>query len=78
VQKEYLDDGGLLVFTLERDALYKHAADYVHRILQGAKPAELPVMQPTEFWLGVNLRTARELGLKVPQSVLIRANQVIE
>lgn len=78
VQKEYLDAGGLMVFTPENDALYVHAADYVHRILQGAKPAEMPVMQPMEFWLGVNLRTARELGLKVPQSVLIRADRVIE
>jgi putative ABC transport system substrate-binding protein len=61
-----------------REALYRHAADYVHRILQGAKPADMPVMQPMEFWLGVNLRTAREPGLKIPQSVPIRADRVIE
>ncbi len=78
VQKEYLEEGGLIAYTPERDALYRHAADYAHRILQGAKPADMPVMQPTEFWLGVNLRTARALGLKVPQSVLLRADRVIE
>jgi putative ABC transport system substrate-binding protein len=78
VDAHFLDTGGLLVFGPDRDAPYRHAAEYVHRILQGANPAEMPVMQPTEFWLGVNLRTARTLGLKVPQSVLIRANRVID
>lgn len=78
VDKESVEAGGLMALAPERDAQYRHAADHVHRILQGAKPAELPVIQPAEFWLGVNLRTARELGLKVPQSVLIRANRVIE
>ena len=78
VQKEYLDEGGLIVFLPERDALYRHAADYVNRILEGAKPADMPVMQPAEFWLGVNLRTAQALGLNVPQSVLLRADRVIE
>lgn len=76
--KEPLEEGGLMVYAPERDAPYKHAAEYAHRILQGAKPADMPVMQPTEFWLGVNLKTAKSLGLKVPQSVLIRANRVIE
>ena len=78
VQKAYLDEGGLLVFTPDRDALYRHAADYADRILQGAKPADMPVMQPTEFWLGVNMRAAIALGLKVPQSVLLRADRVVE
>jgi putative ABC transport system substrate-binding protein len=78
VDAEFLDAGGLLVFGPVRDGPYRHAAEYVHRILQGAKPAEMPVMQPTEFWLGINLRTAQALGLKIPQSVLIRANRIIE
>jgi putative ABC transport system substrate-binding protein len=78
VDVPFLDAGGLLVFGPDRDGPYRHAAEYVHRILQGANPAEMPVMQPTEFWLGVNLRTARALGLKVPQSILLRANVVIE
>ena len=76
--KEPLEDGGLMVYAPEREALYRHAAEYAHRILQGAKPVDMPVMQPTVFWLGVNLRTARALGLKVPQSVLLRADRVIE
>ena len=78
VEREVLDAGGLIVLGPDTNAPYQHAAQYVHRILQGAKPADLPVMEPTQFWLGVNLRTARSLGLKVPQSVLIRANRVIE
>ena len=78
VQEEYLEAGGLLVFTPVREALYRHAADYVERIFRGAKPADMPVMQPTEFWAGVNMRTARALGLKVPQSIRLRADRVIE
>lgn len=78
VDADFLDAGGLLVFGPVRDGPYRHAAEYVHRILQGANPAEMPVMQPTEFWLGINLRTAQALGLKIPQSMLIRANRVIE
>jgi putative ABC transport system substrate-binding protein len=78
VDKESVEAGGLIALAPERDALYRHAADQVHRILQGARPAELPVIQPAEFWLGVNLRTARELGLTIPRSVLIRANHVVE
>lgn len=78
VHKEPLEDGALIVYSPERNALFKHAANYVARILKGAKPADLPVEQPTEFWLGVNLRTARRLSLKIPQSVLSRADRVIE
>jgi putative ABC transport system substrate-binding protein len=78
IEKAYLEAGGLIVLGPESEPLYRHAADYAHRILLGARPADMPVMQPTEFWLGVNLRTARALGLKIPQSVLIRANRVIE
>jgi putative ABC transport system substrate-binding protein len=78
VDRPILEAGGLVVFGPDREGPYRHAADYVHQILQGARPADLPIVQPTGFWLGVNLRTARELGLKVPQSLLLRANQVIE
>lgn len=78
VDREALDSGAVLVFGPERDAPFVHAADYVHRILKGASPADLPVIQPTQYWLGVNLKSARALGIKVPSAVLLRADQVIE
>ena len=78
IQKAALESGALVVFGPERDAHYRRAADYVQRILAGAKPADLPVEQPNEFWMGVNLRTARSLGLSIPRSVLLRADRVIE
>ena len=78
IQKGTLEVGALVVFGPESDAQYRRAADYVQRILAGARPADLPVEQPNEFWLGVNLRTARSLSLAIPQSVLLRADRVID
>lgn len=78
VQREALDAGALLVYGPDSSVQYRRLAEYVHRILSGAKSGELPVEQPTEFWLGVNLRTAGALGVTIPQSVLVRANEVID
>ncbi len=75
---EYADDGGLLAYSTDVRALFRRAASYVDRILRGAKPAELAVEQPTRFEMRVNLKTARALGISVPQSILLRADQLIE
>jgi putative ABC transport system substrate-binding protein len=75
---EYAEEGGLLAYSTEVSALFRRAANYVGRILKGAKPADLPVEQPTKFEMRVNLKTARSLGITVPQSILLRAEQLIQ
>ncbi len=70
--------GALLAYGIDRVDLFRRAADYADRILKGASPAELPVQQPTKFELAINLKTAKSLGLSVPQSLLLNADQVIE
>jgi putative ABC transport system substrate-binding protein len=76
--REYLEAGGLLSYGPSFTDLFRRAADYVNKILRGAKPADLPVEQPTKFDLMINLTTAKALGLKIPEAFLLRANEVIE
>jgi putative ABC transport system substrate-binding protein len=75
---EFADVGGLMVYGPSWPDMYRHAATYVAKILQGAKPAELPVEQPTKIELVLNLTTARTLGLKFPPSILLRADRKVE
>jgi putative ABC transport system substrate-binding protein len=76
--REYVDEGGLVSYGPNYANLSARAADYVHRIANGAKPADLPVQLPTAFDLAVNLRTAKAVGVAVPNSILVRADALIE
>ena len=76
-QKEYVDEGGLMYYGIDNADNYRRAALYVDKILKGAKPADLPVQQATNFEFVINLKAAKQIGLTIPVRVLERANQVI-
>ena len=76
--REFAPDGGLVTYGIDRVDQYRNAAAYVDRILRGARPGELPIQQPTKFELVINMKTAKALGIEVPISMQLLADEVIE
>ena len=76
--RDAVDAGGLMYYGADQAGSYRRVAAYVDKILKGAKPADLPVEQPTKFELAINLRSAKEIGLQIPNSVLARTDRIIK
>ncbi len=76
--RNYVEAGGLMSYSFSTVEVGRRATYFVDKILKGAKPADLPIEQPTKFELVVNLKTAKALGLTIPQSILVRADEIIQ
>jgi len=74
---DFIDAGGLIAYSVSNEVLFRRAAEYVDRILRGARAGELPIEQPTQFSLAVNLKAAQALGVTIPESILLRADEVV-
>ena len=77
-QSEYAEGGGLISYGQDSRETFRRSAIYVDRILRGAKPGDLPVEQPAKFEMVINMKTAKALGLTIPQAILVRADRVID